>query len=64
MIDRCFNPDCKQKLEYLRDGRVVRVIRDQDEVISVEHFGSVVPVSISTIFEFPADGSVALRKKI
>jgi hypothetical protein len=38
MIDRCFNPACKRSLEYLRDGRVVRVIRGKDENISVEHY--------------------------
>jgi hypothetical protein len=27
MIDRCFNPACRRNLRYLRDGRVVRVIR-------------------------------------
>jgi len=26
MIDACFNPECRQELHHLRDGRVVRVI--------------------------------------
>jgi hypothetical protein len=35
MISECFNPSCRRELRYLRDGRVVRVIRDD---LRVEHF--------------------------
>jgi hypothetical protein len=38
MISECFNPSCRKKLTYLRDGRVVRVIRDEAEGLRVEHF--------------------------
>jgi len=38
VIDRCFNPTCKKRLRYLRDGPVVRVIRNQNGQLRVEHF--------------------------
>jgi hypothetical protein len=38
MISECFNPSCHRALKYLRDGRVVRIIRDEPGDIRVEHF--------------------------
>jgi hypothetical protein len=39
MISECFNPSCRPKLTYLRDGRVVRIIRDDPAgALRVEHF--------------------------
>jgi hypothetical protein len=35
MISECFNPSCRREPRYLRDRRVVRVIRDE---LRVEHF--------------------------
>lgn len=63
MLDRCFNPACKRKLDYLRDGRVVRVIRGKGEDISVEHYWLCGPCFHTHDFEFPADGLVALRER-
>jgi hypothetical protein len=63
MIDRCFNPVCKRKLLYLQDGRVVRVIRGKDENISVEHYWLCGPCYESYDFDFPGDGSVALKAR-
>ena len=63
MIDRCFNPACNRSLEYLRDGRVVRVIRGKDENISVEHYWLCGPCFHTHDFEFPADGAVVLRER-
>jgi hypothetical protein len=39
MISECFNPSCRRELTYLRDGRVVRIIRDDPSGrLRVEHF--------------------------
>ena len=26
MLTECFNPACRKKLDYLRDGRVIRTV--------------------------------------
>ena len=38
MIDRCFNPNCRRQLHYLRDGRVVRLITGTGSSQVIEHF--------------------------
>jgi hypothetical protein len=38
MITKCFNPVCKRELLYLREGRVVRLIKTQRGQTRVEHF--------------------------
>jgi hypothetical protein len=38
MIDKCFNPACDKQMRYLRDGRVVRVIRREDDKTLVQHY--------------------------
>jgi hypothetical protein len=38
MIDKCFNPACDRKLRYLRDGRVIRVIRREADQSFVQHY--------------------------
>ena len=38
MIDRCFNPSCGKQMRYLRDGRVVRLIRRENERALVQHY--------------------------
>ncbi len=38
MVSECMNPDCRQKLHYLRSGRVVRVVHCGGEQTIVEHF--------------------------
>lgn len=63
MIDRCFNPACKRKLDYLRDGRVVRVTRGKDENASVEHYWLCGPCYQTHDFEFPPDSSVSIRER-
>lgn len=63
MIDRCFNPACRRELRYLQDGRVVRVIRGKAEDASVEHYWLCGPCYATHDFEFPSDGSVALRDR-
>ena len=63
MIDRCFNPDCRRKLEYLRDGRVVRILREKDDNVSVEHYWLCGACYRDHDFEFPEDGSVQLKAR-
>lgn len=63
MIDRCFNPACRRTLDYLRDGRVVRVIRGKNEDMSVEHYWLCGPCYLTHDFEFPPDGTVSLRMR-
>ena len=63
MIDRCFNPVCKRKLDYLRDGRVVRVTQAKGDVVTVEHFWLCGPCYENHDFEFPVDGSVQIRER-
>ncbi len=63
MIDRCFNPDCRRKLHYLRDGRVVRVITGKDEQQVLEHFWLCGPCYEEYNFAFPPTGEVILEHK-
>ena len=63
MIDRCFNPDCRRKLLYLRDGRVVRVITGKGELQSLEHFWLCGPCYEEYNFAFPPSGEVILEHK-
>lgn len=63
MLDRCFNPNCRKRLDYLRDGRVVRVIRGKAEDASVEHYWLCGACYLRSDFDFRPDGSVGLREK-
>lgn len=38
MISECFNPTCRKKLDYLRTGKVIRVVRGNGENVEIEHF--------------------------
>jgi hypothetical protein len=38
MLTKCFNPACCKELEYLRDGRVIRVVGTSPSQLFVEHF--------------------------
>jgi hypothetical protein len=62
MIDRCFNPACKRKLHYLRDGRVVRVIAGKGATQKPEHFWLCGPCYEEYNFVFPA-GDIALETR-
>jgi hypothetical protein len=64
MIDRCFNPDCSRKLHYLRDGRIVRVIRGKGDSVSLEHYWLCGLCYMTHDFLFPEDGSVTLRDRL
>lgn len=63
VIDRCFNPNCRKRLDYLRDGRVVRVIRGKAEDASVEHYWLCGACYLQSDFDFRPDGSVGLGGK-
>jgi hypothetical protein len=63
MIDRCFNPDCRRKLHYLRDGRIVRVITGKDESQVLEHYWLCGPCYEEYNFAFPPTGEVILEHK-
>lgn len=38
MISECFNPVCRKKLEYLRTGKVIQVVRGHGKDVEIEHF--------------------------
>lgn len=38
MISECFNPVCRKKLEYLRTGKVIQVVRGHGKNVEIEHF--------------------------
>lgn len=63
MINECFNPDCKRGLHYLREGRIVRILRVSGEDISIEHFWLCGSCSESHEFLFLAKGEIAVGKR-
>jgi len=63
MIDRCFNPDCRRKLHYLRDGRVVRLITGKGDEELIQHYWLCGPCDEEYDFVFPAEGGIALETK-
>ncbi len=63
MIDRCFNPDCRRKLHYLRDGRVVRVITSKGGGKVLEHYWLCGPCYEEYNFGFRPGGEVFLEAK-
>ena len=56
----CLNPACSRELRYLRDGRVVRVIRGKDEEASMEHYWLCGSCYQFYDFVFPPYGTVTL----
>lgn len=63
MIDHCFNSNCRRELHYLRDGRVVRVIRGKEDNLSVEHYWLCGLCYEDHDFLFSEDGAVSLGLK-
>lgn len=68
MIDRCFNPACKRKLHYLRDGRVVRVIQGKNDDYStddysIEHYWLCGPCYDVYDFVFLPSGKVTIEPR-
>ncbi|WP_158749615.1 hypothetical protein [Acidobacterium sp. S8] len=64
MIDRCFNSACKKRLCYLRDGRVVRVIRSENGHLHVEHFWLCGPCYTVYDFAFSEEGIPFLKARL
>ena len=61
MLTECFNPTCRKKLDYLRNGRVVRMVRTSStSAKSVEHYWLCGSCYGKFDFEFKPDGTVAL----
>jgi hypothetical protein len=63
MLTECFNPACRKRLDYLRDGRVVRVIRPSSSGLTVEHYWLCGTCYDGVDFEFKPDGSVTLCRR-
>jgi hypothetical protein len=61
MLTECFNPACHKKLDYLRNGRVVRT--SSTSAKSVEHYWLCGSCYGKVDFEFKPDGTVALCTK-
>jgi hypothetical protein len=61
MLTECFNPACRKKLDYLRNGRVVRT--SSTSAKSVEHYWLCGSCYGKFDFEFTSDGTVALCTK-
>ena len=59
MLSECLNPECRKELHYLRDGKVVRVVRQEEERIRVEHFWLCGPCSIQ--FQVERDKEADIR---
>jgi hypothetical protein len=60
MLTECFNPACHKKLEYLRNGRVIRTICTSGSTLSVEHYWLCGTCYGRFDFEFKPDGTVIL----
>jgi hypothetical protein len=60
MLTECFNTACRKKLDYLRNGRVVRMVRTTGTSKSVEHYWLCGSCYGKFDFEFKPDGSVVL----
>jgi hypothetical protein len=63
MLTECFNPACRQKLDYLRDGRVIRTIGTSTASTSVEHYWLCGTCYRRFDFEFKSDGTVILSPR-
>jgi hypothetical protein len=63
MIDRCFNPSCDKQMRYLRDGRVVRVIRREDNATRVQHYWLCGECYDEYDFVFPPGGDVVIEPR-
>jgi len=63
MLTECFNTACRKKLDYLRNGRVVRMMRTTGTGKSVEHYWLCGNCYGKFDFEFKPDGSVVLCRR-
>jgi hypothetical protein len=63
MIDRCFNPNCRRQLHYLRDGRVVRVLTGAESSRTTEHFWLCGPCFEEYDFVLHPGGKVSIEAR-
>jgi hypothetical protein len=63
MISECFNPSCQTKLNYLRGGRVVRLLHNEERGVRIEHFWLCANCYRAYDFRFKQDGSVSIVKQ-
>ena len=63
MLTECLNPECRRELHYLRDGKVVRIVRQQEERVKVEHFWLCGECHLSYDFHFSPDGQVSVTRR-
>jgi hypothetical protein len=63
MISECLNPTCRKELRYLREGRVVRVVRGKKEKAEVEHYWLCGECYAANDFRFAADGTVSVGRR-
>jgi hypothetical protein len=64
MISECFNPSCRQELMYLRDGRVIRVIREEPQGFRVEHFWLCGACHLQYDFYFTKDKTLLIEPQL
>ena len=64
MINKCFNPACEKQMRYLRDGRVVRVIRREEDQTMVQHYWLCGSCYDSYDFAFPPSGEVIIEPRV
>jgi len=65
MISECLNRDCRKPLHYLREGRIVRTVFQEDGYLRTEHFW--LCGECSRIFNFclfPNEPPTLIRREI
>jgi hypothetical protein len=63
MITECFNPSCRARLHYLRDGRVIRVVHEDLDGFRIEHFWLCGSCYLSHDFRFTKDGALSISPR-
>jgi hypothetical protein len=63
MLTECFNPACRKKLDYLRNGRVIRTVRTSTSTLSLEHYWLCGSCYCNFDFEFKPDGTVTISPR-
>ncbi len=64
MISECMNPSCRRELRYLRDGRVVRVVKRDPDKVKVEHFWLCGDCYLNFDFHFSREGAISMARRI
>jgi hypothetical protein len=64
MIAACMNPECRKELVYLRDGRVIRLVRRNRERVWMEHFWLCGECLVRFDFRISEMGEVVLERRL